>query len=84
MGIASAVGRPHIQHRGEPPGFLNLLDEKKLGFADFAGNRLYITLGNLAENPWAFIFLIDYRNRRLMKIWVRTYWREPSNTPFRC
>jgi hypothetical protein len=46
-----------------------VLDDKTLGFADFAGNRLYITLGNLTENPKAFIFLIDYRNRQRIKIW---------------
>jgi len=69
LGTANAVGQPYIQHRGGPPGFLNVLDAKTLGFADFAGNRQYITFGNLAENPKAFIFLIDYRNRRRVKIW---------------
>jgi uncharacterized protein len=69
LGTASADGQPYIQHRGGPPGFLKVLDDKTLGFADFAGNRLYITLGNLTENPKAFIFLIDYRNRQRIKIW---------------
>jgi predicted pyridoxine 5'-phosphate oxidase superfamily flavin-nucleotide-binding protein len=69
LGTASAAGQPYIQHRGGPPGFLRVLDEKTLGFADFAGNRQYITLGNLTENPKAFIFLIDYRNRQRIKIW---------------
>jgi len=69
LGTASADGQPYIQHRGGPPGFLKVLDDKTLGFADFAGNRQYITLGNLTENPKAFIFLIDYRNRQRVKIW---------------
>jgi predicted pyridoxine 5'-phosphate oxidase superfamily flavin-nucleotide-binding protein len=69
LGTASAAGQPYIQHRGGPPGFLKVLDDKTLGFADFAGNRQYITLGNLTENPKAFIFLIDYRNRQRVKIW---------------
>jgi uncharacterized protein len=69
LGTASADGQPYIQHRGGPPGFLKVLDDKTIGFADFSGNRQYITLGNLTENPKAFIFLIDYRNRQRMKIW---------------
>jgi len=69
LGTASAGGQPYIQHRGGPPGFLRVLDDKTLGFADFAGNRQYITLGNLTENPKAFIFLIDYTNRQRVKIW---------------
>jgi uncharacterized protein len=69
LGTASVDGQPYIQHRGGPPGFLKVLDDKRLGFADFAGNRQYITLGNLTENPKAFIFLIDYRNRQRIKIW---------------
>ena len=69
LGTASADGQPYIQHRGGPPGFLKVLDDKTVGFADFTGNRQYITLGNLTENPKAFIFLIDYRNRQRVKIW---------------
>lgn len=69
LATASADGQPYIQHRGGPPGFLKVLDDKTLGFADFAGNRQYITLGNLTENPKAFIFLIDYRNRQRVKLW---------------
>jgi predicted pyridoxine 5'-phosphate oxidase superfamily flavin-nucleotide-binding protein len=55
-------GQPYIQHRGGPPGFLHLLDDKTIAFADVAGNRQYITTGNLAENPKGHLFLIDYRN----------------------
>jgi predicted pyridoxine 5'-phosphate oxidase superfamily flavin-nucleotide-binding protein len=69
LATASRDGQPYIQHRGGPPGFLNVLDEQTLAFADFSGNRQYITTGNLAENPRAMIFLMDYRNRRRLKIW---------------
>jgi predicted pyridoxine 5'-phosphate oxidase superfamily flavin-nucleotide-binding protein len=66
---ANADGQPYIQHRGGPPGFLRVIDEHTLAFADFAGNRQFITLGNLAENPKAHLFLIDYAHRQRIKIW---------------
>lgn len=69
LGTATATGQPYIQHRGGPAGFLRVVDEKTLGFADLAGNRQYITAGNLAENPHAFIFIMDYARRRRVKIW---------------
>lgn len=69
LGTANAEGQPYIQHRGGPPGFLKVLDAHTLGLADFSGNRQYITLGNLADNPKAFLFLIDYANRRRFKLW---------------
>lgn len=69
LATANADGQPYIQHRGGPKGFLRVLDEKTLAFADFAGNRQYITTGNLAENPKAMIFLMDYAHRRRVKIW---------------
>jgi predicted pyridoxine 5'-phosphate oxidase superfamily flavin-nucleotide-binding protein len=56
LATANKDGQPYIQHRGGPPGFLRVLDDKTIGFADFAGNRQYITLGNLAENPKAYLF----------------------------
>ena len=71
LGTASADGQPYIQHRGGKPGFLKVLDEKTLAFADFRGNRQYITAGNLSENDKAYIFLMDYPNRRRIKIWGR-------------
>lgn len=71
LSTASAEGRPYAQHRGGRPGFLKVVDERTLAFADFRGNRQYITAGNLAENPRAFIFLMDYPNRRRIKIWGR-------------
>src|SRR5579862_9289755 len=64
LGTANAAGQPYIQYRGGAPGFLKVVDEHTLGFADFGGNRQYITLGNLAENSKAFIFLMDYANSR--------------------
>jgi predicted pyridoxine 5'-phosphate oxidase superfamily flavin-nucleotide-binding protein len=69
LATANAEGQPYIQHRGGPPGFLRVLDDKTIGFVDFAGNRQYITQGNLAENPKAYLFLIDYAHRRRIKIW---------------
>ena len=69
LATASADGQPTIQHRGGPPGFLRVLDERTLAFVDFVGNRQYITLGNLSENPRAHLFLIDYAHRRRIKIW---------------
>ena len=67
LSTASAAGQPYIQHRGGPAGFLKVIDEKTLGFADYSGNRQYITLGNLAENPRAF--LMDYARRIRIKLW---------------
>lgn len=69
LGTASRDGQPYIQHRGGPPGFLAVLDERRLGFVDLEGNRQYITLGNLSENPKALLFLMDWGNRRRVKIW---------------
>lgn len=69
LGTASADGSPYIQHRGGPPGFLTVLDPHTIGFADFAGNRQYITQGNLAENPRAILFLIDFMQKQRIKIW---------------
>lgn len=69
LGTTNAEGQPYIQYRGGSPGFLKTVDEKTLGFADFGGNRQYITLGNLAENPKAFIFLMDYARGRRIKLW---------------
>jgi predicted pyridoxine 5'-phosphate oxidase superfamily flavin-nucleotide-binding protein len=69
LATANRDGQPYIQHRGGPPGFLKVLDEQTVGFADFSGNRQYITLGNLADNPRAHLFLIDYVHRRRVKIW---------------
>jgi predicted pyridoxine 5'-phosphate oxidase superfamily flavin-nucleotide-binding protein len=69
LGTASALGQPYIQYRGGSPGFLKVLDEHTLAFADFGGNRQYITVGNLSENSKAFIFLIDYASSQRVKLW---------------
>jgi predicted pyridoxine 5'-phosphate oxidase superfamily flavin-nucleotide-binding protein len=69
LSTASADGQPYVQHRGGPPGFLQVLDDKTIAFADFAGNRQYISQGNLAENAKAHLFLIDYAHKRRVKIW---------------
>lgn len=71
LASASAAGRPYVQHRGGPKGFIRVLDEHTLGWADFRGNRQYITAGNLAENDQAFLFLMDYERRARVKIWGR-------------
>ena len=71
LATATADGQPYIQHRGGPQGFLAVLDERTLAFADFGGNRQYITAGNLSENDKAYLFLMDYANRRRIKIWGR-------------
>ncbi|WP_042337865.1 pyridoxamine 5'-phosphate oxidase family protein [Paraburkholderia ferrariae] len=69
LATANADGQPYIQHRGGPAGFLHVLDEHTIAFANFSGNRQYITLGNLADNPKVHLFLIDYARRRRVKIW---------------
>jgi predicted pyridoxine 5'-phosphate oxidase superfamily flavin-nucleotide-binding protein len=71
LATASAAGQPYVQHRGGPKGFLRVLDRRTLGWADFRGNRQYVTTGNLAENDRAVLFLMDYANRARVKIWGR-------------
>jgi len=71
LATVSAGGAPYIQHRGGPQGFIKVLDEKTLAFADYAGNRQYITLSNLAENDRACLFLLDFARRRRIKLWGR-------------
>jgi predicted pyridoxine 5'-phosphate oxidase superfamily flavin-nucleotide-binding protein len=66
---ASADGQPYIQHRGGPKGFIRILDKNTLAFADYSGNRQYVSQGNLSENPKGHIFLMDYAHRRRVKIW---------------
>ncbi len=66
---STADGQPYIQHRGGPKGFVKILDNNTLAFADYSGNRQYITQGNLSENPKAYIFVMDYAHRRRVKIW---------------
>jgi predicted pyridoxine 5'-phosphate oxidase superfamily flavin-nucleotide-binding protein len=79
LATTSAEGAPYIQHRGGPKGFIKVLDDKTLGFADFAGNRQYITISNLAGNDKAFLFLLDFANRQRIKVWGRA--RVVENDP---
>lgn len=69
LGTASADGQPYIQHRGGPKGFLKVIGPSTLAFADFSGNRQYISIGNLTENPRAFVFLMDYEHATRFKLW---------------
>ena len=69
LSTANADGHPYIQHRGGPKGFVKILDKNTIAFADYSGNRQYITQGNLSENPKAYIFIMDYAHRRRVKIW---------------
>jgi uncharacterized protein len=71
LATVSAAGAPYIQHRGGPKGFIKVLDEKTLGFADYAGNRQYITISNLADNDRAYLFLLDFARQRRIKVWGR-------------
>jgi len=69
LATANAEGQPYVQHRGGPAGFLRVLDERTIAFADFSGNRQYITTGNLQDNPKAHLFLMDYAHRQRVKLW---------------
>lgn len=71
LATASADGQPYIQHRGGPPGFIRVLDKHRIAFADYRGNRQYISTGNLSENDRAQMFVMDYVNQRRVKIWGR-------------
>jgi predicted pyridoxine 5'-phosphate oxidase superfamily flavin-nucleotide-binding protein len=71
LATVSTAGAPYIQHRGGPKGFIKVLDDKTLGFADYAGNRQYITISNLVDNDRAYLFLLDFAAQRRIKIWGR-------------
>lgn len=71
LATASADGQPYIQHRGGPKGFIKVVDERTLGFADYRGNRQYITVGNLSENDRAYLFVLDFSRRQRIKLWGR-------------
>jgi uncharacterized protein len=78
LATASADGQPYVQHRGGPPGFLQILDDHTLAFLDYPGNKQFISVGHLAENERAFMFLMDYANARRLKLWGRA---QVSNDP---
>lgn len=69
LATASADGQPYVQHRGGPPGFIAVLNRRTIAFAEYPGNRQFISSGNLAENARAFLFLMDYANGRRLKLW---------------
>jgi len=71
LATATKDGAPYIQHRGGPKGFIKVINEKTLGFADYRGNRQYITLANLSENDRAYLFLLDPARRQRIKLWGR-------------
>ncbi len=71
LATASGDGQPYVQHRGGPPGFLKVLDERTVAFADYPGNRQYISAGHLIENAKSFLFLMDYEHARRLKLWGR-------------
>lgn len=71
LGTANADGQPYIQHRGGPRGFIRVVDARTLGFADYVGNRQYVSTGNLQDNDKAFLFLMDYARKARIKIWGR-------------
>lgn len=79
LATVSADGAPYIQHRGGPKGFIKVLDDRTLGLADYAGNRQYITISNLAGNDRAYLFLLDFANRQRIKVWGRA--RVVENDP---
>jgi predicted pyridoxine 5'-phosphate oxidase superfamily flavin-nucleotide-binding protein len=79
LATVSAEGAPYIQHRGGPKGFIKVVDDKTIGFADYAGNKQYITISNLAGNDRAYLFLLDFANRQRIKIWGRA--RVVENDP---
>ncbi|AXT54516.1 pyridoxamine 5'-phosphate oxidase family protein [Aquimarina sp. MMG015] len=79
MASVNANGQPYIQHRGGPKGFLKILDKKHLAFADYSGNRQYISVGNFDTNTKVHLFLMDYPNRMRIKIWGEIVTHEPNN-----
>lgn len=83
LATVNEEGHPYIQHRGGDTGFLKVLDDKTLAFADYSGNRQYITVGAMRHNPKAFIFLMDYPNRRRVKIWGRARFEEDDKALIR-
>jgi predicted pyridoxine 5'-phosphate oxidase superfamily flavin-nucleotide-binding protein len=81
LGSVGENGWPYVQHRGGPKGFLKVLDEKTIGFADFRGNRQYISVGNLSADTRVSLFLMDYPNRRRLKLWARARIVHPEEDP---
>jgi predicted pyridoxine 5'-phosphate oxidase superfamily flavin-nucleotide-binding protein len=70
MASVGEDGWPYVQHRGGPRGFIKILDSNSLGFADYSGNRQYISVGNIQYSDKVCLFLIDYPTRQRLKIWA--------------
>lgn len=81
LGSVGQNGWPYVQHRGGPKGFLKVLDAKTLGFADFQGNRQYLSVGNLSADDRVSLFLMDYQNRRRLKLWARVRVVDAADDP---
>ncbi|MGH8559488.1 MAG: pyridoxamine 5'-phosphate oxidase family protein [Methylococcales bacterium] len=81
MGSVGENGWPYVQHRGGSKGFLKALDEKTIGFADFRGNKQYISVGNLNADDRVSLFVMDYRNRQRLKLWARARIVHPNEDP---
>jgi predicted pyridoxine 5'-phosphate oxidase superfamily flavin-nucleotide-binding protein len=81
MATVSETGWPYVQHRGGPRGFLRVLDDRTLAFADFRGNRQYISVGNLAASDRVSLILVDYPNRARLKIYARAEARDLAADP---
>lgn len=81
MGTVSETGWPYVQHRGGPKGFLKALDDKSLAFADFRGNKQYISIGNLTVDNRVALFIMDYPNQQRLKLWARARLVDRSEDP---
>ncbi|NKB81204.1 MAG: pyridoxamine 5'-phosphate oxidase [Nitrospirales bacterium] len=81
LATVGADGWPYVQFRGGPPGFLHVLDETTLGFADFRGNRQYISVGNLTDTQRASLILVDYSTQQRLKIWAEAEIQEAADAP---
>jgi predicted pyridoxine 5'-phosphate oxidase superfamily flavin-nucleotide-binding protein len=81
IATVSESGWPYVQHRGGPPGFLKVLDDRTLGFADLRGNRQYISLGNAGAHDRVALILMDYRNRARLKLYARLEVRDLAADP---
>jgi hypothetical protein len=81
LGTVSETGWPYVQHRGGPPGFLKVLDARTIGYADFSGNRQYISTGNLAGDDRVSLFLMDYPHQARLKILGRARVIEEDGDP---
>ena len=81
MATVNENGQPYIQFRGGPAGFLNILDDRTLAFADFRGNLQYISVGNLTANDQAAVFLMDYAHRQRLKLLVRVEVKDAADEP---